>query len=338
MRVLVTFPHFCALFCDSDRRQLRCFPSHIIAELYKLSEYISRKIPIRLRCKSRLWWESILKQPRNEWSRMGAHVNCTRLKIFAHNEKRGGRNFIVIARNARTYRHRGFRREPSAVASRERISFFASSSARQTHINRARCTKSRSRRIRSSPFTFVVARFSAFYCDRLCVRIHTHTDKVRASRLSLYARRVMRTCRRCTDKEGCPTMRLPSGRWMHLAPRRNDLFDIYSRALTLIKTTAGRSSASFSSLPSYAFYTFYSSPPPPSLAHRRECWTWSILRKSLRCKEFLRASHFSHIFYRSTWSKNMTRIWRSFYEKWSECVGYERYFRAYYALLIYTCT
>lgn len=38
------------------------------------------------------------------------------------------------------------------------------------------------------------------------------------------------------NKERCPTMRFPSV--VHLAPRRNDLFDVYSRSLTLIKITA----------------------------------------------------------------------------------------------------
>lgn len=87
------------------------------------------------------------------------------------------------------------------------------------------------------PFTFV-ARFSVFYCGgaRYARR------PTRVPRLSLYPR----TCRRCTDKEGCPMMLLPSpprADGCTLAPRRNDLFDIYSRALTLIKTTAGRSFA-----------------------------------------------------------------------------------------------
>lgn len=38
------------------------------------------------------------------------------------------------------------------------------------------------------------------------------------------------------NKERCPTMHFPSV--VHLAPRRNDLFDVYSRSLTLIKITA----------------------------------------------------------------------------------------------------
>jgi len=104
--------------------------------------------------------------------------------------------------------------------------------------------------------------FLYFIAARLCV----YTDERAYSRLSLYARRVMRTCRRCTDKEGCSTMRLPSGRWMHLAPRRNDLFDIYSRALTLIKTTAGRSSPPLFRLPSYAFYFLFFSTSLASLS------------------------------------------------------------------------
>lgn len=44
------------------------------------------------------------------------------------------------------------------------------------------------------------------------------------------------------NKERCPTMHFPSV--VHLAPRRNDLFDVYSRSLTLIKITAGPSFAS----------------------------------------------------------------------------------------------
>lgn len=40
------------------------------------------------------------------------------------------------------------------------------------------------------------------------------------------------------DKERCPTMHFPSV--VHLAPRQNDLFDVYSRSLTLIKITASR--------------------------------------------------------------------------------------------------
>jgi hypothetical protein len=151
-----------------------------------------------------------------------------------------------------------------SLASRGQISFFANSSARQTHINRARCTKSLPAH---TPVSFHIRR--SFFCILLRPAVCVHR-RTRVSRLSLYARRVMRTCRRCTDKEGCPTMRLPSGRWMHLAPRRNDLFDIYSRALTLIKTTAGRSPPPLFRLPSYASYFlffFYLS----RLALRREC-------------------------------------------------------------------
>ena len=46
------------------------------------------------------------------------------------------------------------------------------------------------------------------------------------------------------NKERCPTMRFPSV--VHLAPRRNDLFDVYSRSLTLIKITAQAFSLSLS--------------------------------------------------------------------------------------------
>lgn len=51
------------------------------------------------------------------------------------------------------------------------------------------------------------------------------------------------------NKERCPTMHFPSV--VHLAPRRNDLFDVYSRSLTLIKITA---SPRFASLFFFLFF------------------------------------------------------------------------------------
>lgn len=52
---------------------------------------------------------------------------------------------------------------------------------------------------------------------------------------------------------------------VHLAPRRNDLFDVYSRSLTLIKITAGPSFASlFLSLSLSRFFGVLSLVSPPS--------------------------------------------------------------------------
>lgn len=69
------------------------------------------------------------------------------------------------------------------------------------------------------------------------------------------------------NKERCPTMHFPSV--VHLAPRRNDLFDVYSRSLTLIKITANPRFASlffflfFSLSLSFSFFwgSFLISPP-----------------------------------------------------------------------------
>lgn len=70
------------------------------------------------------------------------------------------------------------------------------------------------------------------------------------------------------NKERCPTMHFPSV--VHLAPRRNDLFDVYSRSLTLIKITASPRFASlffflfFLSLSRALFFGVLSLISPPS--------------------------------------------------------------------------
>lgn len=121
----------------------------------------------------------------------------------------------------------------------EKSSFFASSSARRTHINRAHDARARNRSRRVLSHSSLVFLHFITGTDRACRR-----ECRREYRDCLYIRRhVTRTCRRCEIKRVARRRRAsPSGRWMHLAPGRGDLFDIYSRALTLIKTTACRHS------------------------------------------------------------------------------------------------
>lgn len=60
------------------------------------------------------------------------------------------------------------------------------------------------------------------------------------------------------DKERCPMMHFPSV--VHLAPRQNDLFDVYSRSLTLIKITDSLAGSllSFLFFSSSSFFPFLS--------------------------------------------------------------------------------
>lgn len=89
-------------------------------------------------------------------------------------------------------------------------------------------------------------------------------------RLPRRSTRIKRGVQRCTSP-------LP----VHLAPRRNDLFDVYSRSLTLIKITAQpvHFSLPFSSLPLLSFSSS-SLFPQPSLSPSPSRRTPSGDRKS----------------------------------------------------------
>lgn len=74
------------------------------------------------------------------------------------------------------------------------------------------------------------------------------------------------------NKERCPTMRFPSV--VHLAPRRNDLFDVYSRSLTLIKITAQAFSLSLSLVFLGSFRLYRLLPFYPSSFQRTPLGGW----------------------------------------------------------------